>query len=133
MRHGAAAGDNPWNADTLEWDTSSPPPSYGVKTLPLVASRHPLWDDHDESHDPDGERALDHSRLTFATTWLAARPAALSQMVEETLAPLVLMLVIAAWFAAVLLKLLWIAGALTLIGLAVTAWWLWPKPEKHAP
>src|SRR4051795_2944178 len=28
LRRGAAAGDNPWGASTLEWATSSPPPAY---------------------------------------------------------------------------------------------------------
>jgi cytochrome c oxidase subunit I+III len=28
LRSGAVAGDNPWDADTLEWATTSPPPSY---------------------------------------------------------------------------------------------------------
>ena len=28
LRHGALAGDNPWNAWTLEWATSSPPPAH---------------------------------------------------------------------------------------------------------
>src|SRR4051812_5001791 len=29
LRGGIPAGDNPWDASTLEWATSSPPPSYG--------------------------------------------------------------------------------------------------------
>ncbi|MFL5801231.1 MAG: cytochrome c oxidase subunit I [Roseiflexaceae bacterium] len=44
LRHGAMAGDNPWGADTLEWATSSPPPHYGFRRLPIVRSRTPLWD-----------------------------------------------------------------------------------------
>src|SRR5262245_62053579 len=41
---GAPAGDNPWDAWTLEWATSSPPPSYNFETIPVVHSRRPLWD-----------------------------------------------------------------------------------------
>jgi cytochrome c oxidase subunit 1 len=44
LRVGALAGDNPWNADTLEWATSSPPPVYNFLEPPIVESRHPLWD-----------------------------------------------------------------------------------------
>jgi cytochrome c oxidase subunit 1 len=33
---GARAPDNPWNANTLEWSTSSPPPHGNFKTLPHV-------------------------------------------------------------------------------------------------
>jgi len=41
---GKPAGDNPWNAWTLEWATTSPPPVYNFETLPIVHSRRPLWD-----------------------------------------------------------------------------------------
>jgi cytochrome c oxidase subunit 1 len=39
----ADALDNPWNAETLEWATSSPPPHYNFALLPVVESRDPLW------------------------------------------------------------------------------------------
>ncbi len=41
---GAPAGDDPWDAWTLEWSTTSPPPAYNFETLPAVQSRRPLWD-----------------------------------------------------------------------------------------
>jgi cytochrome c oxidase subunit 1 len=49
---GAAAGPDPWDAWTLEWHTTSPPPDYNFAELPVVRSRRPLWDQkHPE--DPD--------------------------------------------------------------------------------
>ncbi len=49
---GAQAGDDPWDAWTLEWSTSSPPPPYNFAVIPEVKSRRPLWDlKHPE--DPD--------------------------------------------------------------------------------
>ena len=52
LKHGALAGNDPWDAWTLEWSTSSPPPEYNFETLPEVRSRRPLWDlKHPE--DPD--------------------------------------------------------------------------------
>jgi heme/copper-type cytochrome/quinol oxidase subunit 1 len=42
--HGKLAGDNPWNAWTLEWSTSSPPPVHNFDLLPPIRSRRPLWD-----------------------------------------------------------------------------------------
>ena len=41
---GAPAGDDPWDAWTLEWATSSPPPEYNFEKLPVVRSSRPLWD-----------------------------------------------------------------------------------------
>ena len=41
---GKRAGDNPWEAWTLEWATTSPPPAYNFETIPTVHSRRPLWD-----------------------------------------------------------------------------------------
>ncbi len=43
LRFGRIAGPNPWDAPTLEWSMSSPPPPYNFAVLPTVASRHPLW------------------------------------------------------------------------------------------
>jgi cytochrome c oxidase subunit 1 len=49
---GAVAGNDPWDAWTLEWATTSPPPDYNFSTVPAVRSRRPLWDiKHPE--DPD--------------------------------------------------------------------------------
>jgi len=49
---GKTAGNDPWDAWTLEWAVSSPPPHYNFALLPVVRSRRPLWDfKHPE--DPD--------------------------------------------------------------------------------
>jgi cytochrome c oxidase subunit 1 len=49
---GPPAGSDPWDAWTLEWSTTSPPPEYNFAVLPVVRSRRPLWDlKHPE--DPD--------------------------------------------------------------------------------
>jgi cytochrome c oxidase subunit I len=49
---GKIAGNDPWDAWTLEWATASPPPVYNFATDPVVRSRRPLWDlKHPE--DPD--------------------------------------------------------------------------------
>jgi cytochrome c oxidase subunit 1 len=51
---GEEAGNDPWDAWTLEWDTTSPPPPYNFEEDPVVHSRRPLWDlKHPD--DPDWE------------------------------------------------------------------------------
>jgi cytochrome c oxidase subunit I len=130
-RYGAVAGKDPWHADTLEWSLESPPAPYGSVHLPTVRSRHPLWDDHDEEYDPQGERILDQGRLTLTTSWLDAEPRSLATMPESTVTPLLLALAFAALFTAFLLKALWVALAAIVISLAIVGTWLWPEPEPH--
>ena len=49
---GKPAGNDPWDAWTLEWSASSPPTVYNYAVIPTVRSRRPLWDlKHPE--DPD--------------------------------------------------------------------------------
>jgi cytochrome c oxidase subunit I len=42
--NGSPAGNDPWDAWTLEWSTPSPPPDYNFAEDPVVRSRRPLWD-----------------------------------------------------------------------------------------
>src|SRR5215212_10461875 len=44
LRNGKIAGDDPWEANTLEWATSSPPPPYNFDRLPEIRSERPLFD-----------------------------------------------------------------------------------------
>jgi cytochrome c oxidase subunit 1 len=44
LRSGAIAGDDPWEGNTLEWATSSPPPPYNFDRLPQIRSERPLFD-----------------------------------------------------------------------------------------
>jgi cytochrome c oxidase subunit I len=44
LMFGAKAGNDPWDAWTLEWATASPPPPENFETVPDVIGRRPLWD-----------------------------------------------------------------------------------------
>jgi cytochrome c oxidase subunit 1 len=43
-KHGLVAGDDPWDGNTLEWATTSPPPPYNFARTPYVRSRMPARD-----------------------------------------------------------------------------------------
>ncbi len=36
LKYGQPAGNNPWKAKGLEWETTSPPPTYNFETTPIV-------------------------------------------------------------------------------------------------
>ena len=68
MRSPKTAGPNPWDAHTLEWFTTSPPPHHNFYALPNIRSERPTWDyyhpdapalthdDHDPSHMPNAAK-----------------------------------------------------------------------------
>jgi cytochrome c oxidase subunit 1/cytochrome c oxidase subunit I+III len=58
LRKGEKASDNPWNAWTLEWATTSPPPIENFHSLPPIHGRRPLWDYY-HPEDPDYARGHD--------------------------------------------------------------------------
>ncbi|MCA1824729.1 MAG: cytochrome c oxidase subunit I [Frankia sp.] len=44
-RGGAPASADPWEGNTLEWATSSPPPAHNFDALLPVRTERPVWDD----------------------------------------------------------------------------------------
>jgi cytochrome c oxidase subunit I len=131
LRRGARAGKNPWNADGLEWSTTSPPEVYGSTHIPTIVSRHPLWDEHEEEADPRGERVLDGGRFTVSTTAVDAAPVGLARMPEDTLTPVLAGLALTGLFTALLARQLWVAAGAAAATLLVFAAWMQPQTRKE--
>jgi cytochrome c oxidase subunit 1/cytochrome c oxidase subunit I+III len=133
LRHGVTAGNNPWDAPTLEWATSSPPPSYNFAVVPSVASRHPLWEDRLDSGQGAGRShihtgmALTQGREALGTTPVDAEPNVILKTPGDTLVPLCLALSMTVVAVGLALVNWWVAAA----GIACTAGfilaWLWPQ------
>ena len=67
---GKRVGANPWDAPTLEWATTSPPPEYNFAEIPVVGHRDPLWaekygtEDHgDDTAEVDVDHLAVHQRV----------------------------------------------------------------------
>ncbi|MBX6322434.1 MAG: cytochrome c oxidase subunit I [Rhodospirillaceae bacterium] len=131
LRRGVRAGPNPWDAPTLEWATSSPPPPYNFAVIPIVASRHPLWEERlDEGRDRSAVGhglLLDRGRESVGTTPLDAEPDVILKMPEDSVAPFVLALAMGVVFSGLLLRSWWMAGAGAAVCLAALLVWTWPR------
>jgi heme/copper-type cytochrome/quinol oxidase subunit 1 len=130
-RSGEEAPDNPWDAATLEWATSSPPPPYNFLRIPVVTSPNPLWEHREELPVVCGMRV--ERREVLITTVAEARPEVRESSPNNTIWPL--------WTA--------VATSVMLIGSIFTPWavvwgmipvaialvfWFWPRgtPEDES-
>ncbi|RUM95212.1 cytochrome c oxidase subunit I [Pseudaminobacter arsenicus] len=78
-KHHAPRGEtNPWNAGTLEW-ISEPEENWGVRSIPIITSRYPLWDQKNLASEINEGRfylpdAQEGYRETLVTSVLDAEP-----------------------------------------------------------
>jgi cytochrome c oxidase subunit I len=131
-RRGPASGPNPWDAATLEWSVPSPPPAYNFRSIPIIASRHPLWESR-LAEVPGGSVlesniVLDNGRETVATTVLDGEADSILRMPGDSVLPLVLSICLMAMFFGLLWQGWWLAGAAGLASAVVIAVWLAPSP-----
>ncbi len=127
---------NVWNAGTLEW---LPNGNYSNRSIPIVTSREPLWDQPNLAEDVDAGRyylpnAPTGGRETIITSPVEAKPQFLLRMPMPGWAPLV-----AAWFTAGFFLLLTvklvvpalISGVIAVAGIMYWGWHLDPEPIRE--
>jgi cytochrome c oxidase subunit 1/cytochrome c oxidase subunit I+III len=136
LRSGAAAGPNPWDAPTLEWSVPSPPPPYNFVSIPIIASRHPLWEDRlnetDERSILGSDVLLDEGKETLAVTALDAEPDAIMTMPGDSLLPVILALGMSVVFGGMLVVNWW-AVSVGAVGVAITLLaWFTPRVSGGA-
>jgi cytochrome c oxidase subunit I+III len=121
---GSLAGDNPWNASTLEWATSSPPPNCNFFAPPTVSSRDPLWEDPPSQPVVVGLRS--DKRDVLVTTLLDAEPDHRSVFPEPSIWPLLSALTISGLFIGSIFT-PWAVVIGALPAFAALTGWFWPK------
>jgi cytochrome c oxidase subunit I+III len=128
LRAGERAGDNPWEAATLEWATSSPPPAYNFARIPTVAGRDALWDKREDQPVVTGVR--EDLREVLVTTTLDAEPDHKVLMPDPSIWPFVTAVATTGLFVGSIFT----PWAVVVGGVPVTAAliaWFWPNREEH--
>jgi cytochrome c oxidase subunit I len=128
LRVGPPAGNNPWNAATLEWAMTSPPPAYNFSLPPIVSSANPLWDDRHEIEVFSGLRS--DARELLVTSVTDASPQVRESSPVNSIWPLFAAIatsVMLIWSIFSPWAVVWgsIPIAICLIG------WFWPKGSRE--
>ncbi len=131
---GERVGNDPFEGDTLEWATTSPPPPYNYPVIPKVTSSYPMWDREDRREDlvnlAQGRKVLEQGHETPASTTVDADWDEILEMPSSSPWPPVLAIAISGVFAMVLLK-QWIAASVFLVAvLVVLAAWHGKEPQE---
>jgi cytochrome c oxidase subunit 1 len=123
LGNGRPAGDNPWGADSLEWATSSPPPTYNFVHLPTIEGRYPLWTDTPETPVVTGLRT--DRRELLVTRTLDAEPDHRYVIPGNSIWPLITALAVSVGFVASVFVFRYIVIGIVLTAFAL-AGWFWP-------
>jgi len=129
---------NVFDAGTLEW---LPTGLYSARSIPVVKSRYPLWDDPQISEDvKEGRYFLPNSatgeRETIVTSPINAEPQYLQRMPGPSWFHLGAAAFTAAFFLLLTVKLYWIAFAAGAVAIGCMWRWAWsldlPLKQSHA-
>ncbi|WP_416385216.1 cbb3-type cytochrome c oxidase subunit I [Sphingomonas sp. LY54] len=137
---------NIWNAGTLEWLAvpKTPDEDWGVRSIPVIESRYPLWDQPDFVRKVDEGRyflpdAEEGERELIVTTVLDAKPLQVARIGGPTVVPMLAAATLGGFFILTTFHLYWAALVSAAAALGVILWWLWTgtgiipeKAEKHA-
>jgi cytochrome c oxidase subunit I+III len=127
LRVAAKVDVNPWNAGTLEW---LPLDHYGVRSIPRVAGRYPLWEDPALREQVDQGRyylpgTVTGARETVVTSARRARPEFVLRLPGPSWLPMLAGIATALFFFALTVKWAWVAVAGAALTLGCIVRWLW--------
>jgi cytochrome c oxidase subunit I len=130
LRSGTLAGDNPWDAPTLEWATTSPPSPQNFDRIPVVTSREPLWAERDGL--PVVAGIAVNYREVLVSTVTDARPDLRETSPQPSIWPLLSALAVGGTFLGSIFTPWAVVWGAIPVGLALICWF-WPKgtPEDE--
>lgn len=138
FKRGRPAGENPWNASTLEWAIPAPVPAYNFTSIPHVEAREPLWQHANLMKDIDAgayylASAQSGHREMVGTSAVTAQLEQVIYLPKSSWLPLVAALTTGLFFVSLLAK----VYGLALVGVAASAVvfliWAWTAGERFAP
>lgn len=140
-RHEPDARRNIWNAGTLEWAVRVPSDDWGLRSIPQISSRYPLWDDKTLLADIDEGRgyladASEGKRETLITSVLDATPVQVLRVGTPTWLSMLAAIGLGGVFISATWKLWLLTLGSGLFFLVALLYWLWTGtaviPEKEA-
>jgi cytochrome c oxidase subunit 1 len=130
LRAPATAPADPWNGESLEWATASPPPPYNFLPAPAVSGRSPMWESPETRPIVGGLRA--DRREVLITSVMDAEPDHRKTFPEPSVWPFVTALAVAiTYLGSIFTPWAVVYGALP-IGAALVGW-LYPRGRGKAP
>lgn len=130
FRFGRKASPNPWNADTLEWATQTPPDTYNFASLPTLKSRHPMWDydklqDRIQKGDFDLADPQNGLRETFGSDPVSGQAHQIIHLPSNSWLPLQSAGALAIVCIALLAKSYWFAVIAGVVATIILLRWAW--------
>ncbi|MGE3176076.1 MAG: cytochrome c oxidase subunit I [Vicinamibacterales bacterium] len=132
---------NPWRAGTLEWLQEMPAKPWGIRSIPEIDSRYPLWDQSNFERDVDEGRfylpdAEERKRETIVTSPIDATPEQCLRLPGPSFIPLFAALATGGFFVLGTFY-FWTPAIMSLgAAAAIIIYWLWTGtaiiPEKDA-
>ena len=123
--------ENPWHAPTLEW---LPAAAYGVRSVPQIESREPLWEQPALPQQVDAGRhwlpgTLFGARETLVTSPIKAELRHLLRLPGDGWLPFVAAVGTAGFFLLLTVSWVWTAFAFGLLALVSIVAWLWQSDQ----
>jgi len=134
------AARNPWQAGTIEWTQEMPGKSWGIRSIPEIDSRYPLWDQPNFVRDIDQGRfylpdAEEGRRETIITSVIDAQPQQCARLPGSSFITLWAALTTGGFFIFGTYHWWWPAILSLALALCVIIYWLWTGtaliPEKE--